>query len=58
MGWENLFLGVLAILLIFWFRPGIKASFERSKNAEKDWADVLIPLGLVVVFCILLVASV
>lgn len=58
MGWENLFLGVLAVLLIFWFRPGIKALFEQSKTKETDWKGVLIPLGLVVVFCLLLIASV
>jgi hypothetical protein len=56
--WEGILLGALAIFLIFWFRPGIKATMERSKKAEKDWAGALLPLGLVVLFVILLIAMV
>ena len=51
-------LGALALLVIFWFRPGIKAALERSRNAPKDWAGVLIPIGLVVLFVIFLIAIV
>lgn len=47
--------GALALLVILWFRPGIKASLERSKQAEKDWPAVLIPIALVVGFVIFLV---
>jgi uncharacterized membrane protein YidH (DUF202 family) len=47
--------GVLAALLIFWFRPGIKAAFERSQKAPKDWISVLIPLALIVLFVVLLI---
>lgn len=53
--WEMLLAGVLAALLIFWFRPGIKAAFERSQKAPKDWISVLIPLALVVLFVVLLI---
>ena len=56
--WEGILLGALAIFLIFLFRPGIKATMERSKKAEKDWAGALLPLGLVVLFVILLIAMV
>ncbi|MEZ5581946.1 MAG: hypothetical protein R3F37_03440 [Candidatus Competibacteraceae bacterium] len=56
--WEILLAGVVAVLLILWFRPGIKAAFERSRKAEKDWPSVLIPLGLVVLFVILLMSMV
>lgn len=48
--WEVLLGGVLALLAILWFRPGIKASIERSRTAKKDWPAVLIPLALVVFF--------
>ncbi len=48
--WEVLLGGVLALLAILWFRPGIKASIERSRTAKKDWPAVLIPLALVVLF--------
>ncbi len=54
--WEQILLGGLAILLIFLFRPGIKAALERSRQAEKDWKGALIPIGLVVVFVVLLIA--
>jgi len=54
--WEMILLGVMALLLIFWFRPGIKAALERSRQAEKDWPSVLIPIGIVVLFVIFLVA--
>ncbi|MBE2294435.1 MAG: hypothetical protein IAF00_05765 [Phycisphaerales bacterium] len=56
--WEMLLGGVIAVLLILWFRPGIKASIERSRTAKKDWPAVLIPLALVVAFVILLIGSV
>ncbi len=53
---EKVLLGVGALLLILWFRPGIKAAFEQSRQAkERDWRAVLIPLLLVVVFVVLLI---
>jgi hypothetical protein len=48
--WEVLLGGVVALLLILWFRPGIKAALERGKTAKKDWPAALIPIGLVVLF--------
>lgn len=55
--WEQILLGVLALLLILWFRPGIKAAFEQSRQAEqKDWKSVVIPIIFVVLFVILLVS--
>ena len=56
--WENLFVGAIAILMIFWMKPGIKAAMERSKTAQSDWQSVLIPLALVVLFVILMVGMV
>ena len=54
--WEQILLGAFAVLLIFLFRPGIKAAMERSKHAEKDWKGALVPIGLVVLFVVLLIA--
>jgi hypothetical protein len=56
--WENLILGAMAILLLFWFQPGIKAALARSKHAQSDWASLMVPLGLVVVFVLFLIAMV
>ncbi len=54
--WQQILLGALALLVVFWFRPGIKAMLERSKEAPKDWTGALIPIGLVVLFVFLLIA--
>lgn len=56
--WEILLGGLVAVLLILWFRPGIRAAMERSRTARKDWPAVLIPLALVVLFVIFLVGMV
>jgi hypothetical protein len=39
-------------------RPGIKATLERSKQAEKDWPAALIPPGLLLLFLILPIVTV
>jgi len=56
--WEILLGGLLAALVILWFRPGIRAAIERSRTAKKDWPAVLIPLALVVLFVLLLIQMV
>jgi len=53
--WEILIGGLAALLLILWFRPGIKAAIERSKTAKKDWPAALIPIALVVLFVLVLI---
>lgn len=53
--WELLVLGALVILLLFWFRPGLKQAFKQSQEAEKkDWMAALIPLAAVAAFVALL----
>ncbi|HXH02400.1 MAG TPA: hypothetical protein VNN09_03680 [Candidatus Competibacteraceae bacterium] len=54
--WEVIALGLLALLVVWLFRPGLKAALEQSRNAPKDWPAVLLPLGLVVLFVLLLIA--
>ena len=56
--WEKVLLGALALLVLLWFRPGIKQMLERSREAEKDWPAVILPLVVVVLFVILLIALV
>ena len=55
--WEQILLGVLALIVLLWFFPGIKPMLEKSKTAPKDWPGLLIPIGLVVLFVILLAAT-
>ena len=57
--WEMLLIGALVVLLLFWFRPGLKASMEESRKAtSKDWQNLLLPIGLVVLFVVLLIMMV
>ncbi|MGH8547941.1 MAG: hypothetical protein ACRERU_04975 [Methylococcales bacterium] len=53
--WQMILYGALALLIVFWFRPGIQASLERSKHAPKDWPAVLVPIALVVAFVVFLI---
>lgn len=52
--WEQLALGAVALLVIFWFRPGIKAALQKSEQAEKDWPGLLLPIAAVILFVIFL----
>ncbi|QKT04003.1 hypothetical protein HUS23_09330 [Ectothiorhodospiraceae bacterium 2226] len=54
--WEQLLLGVLVLLVLLWFGPGIKAVFKQSSEAqERDWMGVLVPIAFVVLFVLLLI---
>lgn len=53
--WEILLGGLAALCVILWFQPGVKAAIERSRTAKKDWPAALIPMGLVVLFVLLLI---
>ena len=57
--WEMLLLGVLVILVLFWVGPGIKATLEKSRQAEqRDWAGFLLPIALVILFVLFLMSIV
>ena len=53
--WEQIFLVIVAVGVVFLFRPGIKRALEESRQAEKDWAGVLWPIAIVVMFVVFLV---
>jgi hypothetical protein len=55
--WETILIGLLAILVVFWFSPGIKAAMERGKQAEANWGAALIPLGIVTLFVFFLILA-
>ena len=55
-GWEQILLGIGALLLVFFFWPGVKATMEKSRQAEnRDWMGVFVPITVVVVFVVFLV---
>ncbi|WFP49608.1 hypothetical protein PL263_16090 [Methylomonas sp. EFPC3] len=56
--WENLLLGLLALLILFWMRPGVKAAIERSENSPSDWPGVIVPLLAVAMFVLFLISMV
>lgn len=55
--WEAVLVGVLVLVLLLWWGPGIR---ERVRNAPKgtaaDWKGLLFPMGLVVLFVLVLIA--
>ena len=54
--WEQVLLGIGAVILVFIFWPGVKVAMQKSKEAENpDWQGVLLPIGVVILFIILLV---
>ncbi len=55
--WEQIMLGVAALVILFFFWPGAKKAMEQSREAENpDWKGALWPIFFVVVFVIMLIA--
>ena len=55
--WEQALIAVVTVLVVLWFRPGLKVTLEQSRRAKrKDWQNLLLPLGLVMLFVLLLIA--
>ncbi|MCI0400945.1 MAG: hypothetical protein L0Y67_02825 [Gammaproteobacteria bacterium] len=53
--WEKILTGVLVLLVLLWFRPGIKQALKESREAKtRDWQGVILPIGFVVLVVILL----
>lgn len=55
---EMIMLGVIALGVLLWAGPGVKTMLQQSREAEKDWAGVLFPIALVVLFVIFLIMMV
>ncbi len=57
--WQQLLAGALGLLVLFMFFPGIKATMEKSKNAEeKHWGTLALLAIVLVAFVMLMVSSV
>lgn len=54
--WEQILLGIGAVVLVFLFWPGVKVAMQKSREAENpDWQGVLLPVVIIVLFVILLI---
>ncbi len=57
--WEQLLAGAIALIVLFMFFPGIKATMEKSKNAEeKHWGTLVLLTVVLIAFILLLISSV
>ncbi|MFL2556120.1 MAG: hypothetical protein ACJ0Q4_04675 [Gammaproteobacteria bacterium] len=55
--WEQILLGMVAVIVTFLFWPGVKKALEQSKNVENsDWKGALIPIAIVVLFIMFLIS--
>ena len=55
--WEAVLVGVLALILLFLFVPGLRKMVKESpKGTAEDWKGLLFPIGLVVLFVVVLIA--
>ena len=53
---EQVMVGLVGVLILFLFLPGVKAAVKRSREVEKpEWAAALIPLAIVVAFIVFLI---
>jgi hypothetical protein len=57
--WEKILAGIVVVLVLLWLRPGIKASLQNSRKGSRgDWLGLLFPIGLVILFVLLLISMV
>jgi hypothetical protein len=57
--WQQLLGGAIALFVIFMFFPGIKATMEKSRNAEqKHWGTLLLLAVVLIAFVLLMISSV
>jgi hypothetical protein len=57
--WQQLLAGALGLLVLFMFFPGIKATMEKSKNAEeKHWGTLILITVVLIAFVLLMINSV
>jgi len=57
--WEQALIAIAIFAVLFFLAPSAKKMMEESRQAENpDWKGALIPIGVVVLFVILLIAMV
>lgn len=53
--WELLVVGIIGVAVLLFMFPGVRHLAKKSEEAEKDWSGFLIPIGVVILFVILLI---
>ncbi len=53
--WELIALGAIALVVLLFAFPGLKHISQKSKEAEKDWLGLLLPIGAVILLIIVLI---
>jgi len=57
--WEKIGVGLIAVVAIFFFFPGVlKATKDTRKGSTQEWKGFLLPIGLVILFVVFLIMSV
>jgi succinate dehydrogenase hydrophobic anchor subunit len=57
--WEKILLGLMAVVLVVWFWPGLRHSLKHApKGSSEDWRGLLLILLGVVIFVIFLLSTV
>ncbi len=57
--WQQLLAGAIGLLILIWVFPGIKATMEKSKNAEeKHWGTIALLALVLIAFVLLMISSV
>ncbi len=56
--WEQILLAVIGLLMLLWMFPGLKPMLEKSKQAPKDWAGLLLPIAAVILLVLFLLSTV
>ncbi len=57
--WEQVLLGLLVAVVLVWFFPGLKRTMKDAPKAKAgDWKGVLVPIGVVILFVLLLLSLV
>ncbi len=57
--WEQLLAGAIGLFVLFMFFPGIKATMEKSKNAEeKHWGTLALLAIVLIAFILLMIYSI
>ena len=54
--WEAILAGVLVLIVLFFFGPGVKRAVEKAPQAGKDdWKAAIVPILLVAGFVVLMI---